>query len=82
MDIATALQMVRNELEKAKKQYPAFASPHEGLAIIEEEFLELRREVFLNHKVRVPEQMIKEAMQTAAMSIRFMVDLDNADSRK
>jgi len=80
MDIATALQLVRDELDYAMEQYPPFASPHEGIAIIEEEFIELRDEVF--QRVISPERMLKEAIQTAAMSVRFMIDLNKSDMRQ
>ena len=66
---------IRIEHEKAISKFPKFASPHEGLAIIEEELLELREEIFKQHDIRTIEKMRKEAKQVAAMALRFMVDL-------
>ena len=62
---------IRKELREAITRFPAFRSPHEGLAIIEEEFLEFRQEVF--HGTR--ERQEAEAIQLAAMAIRFLIDI-------
>jgi len=69
-----ALSEVWNEYQKASKLFPPMASPHEGLAIIREEYLELEEEVFKQHHTRTNENMRKEAKQVAAMAIRFMMD--------
>jgi hypothetical protein len=68
------MTLVDKELEKASENHPPFRSKHEGLAIIEEEFLELRKAVFI--KYESPTQIRKEAIHTAAMAIRFLIDLD------
>lgn len=75
MDISTTLQLVRNEVDRATKMYPPFSSPHEGISIIEEEYLELRREVYLKQSKRDPERLETEAIHLAAMAVRFLVDL-------
>lgn len=66
---------VSDEYHRAISNYPQFASAHEGLAVIWEEFEELRIEVFKNHKTRDYKLMQKEAMQVAAMAIRFIIDV-------
>jgi len=66
---------VNDELQKAEKKFPAFASPHEGLAIIEEEVHELKMEVYKQYDARTKERMRKEAIQVAAMAVRFVRDL-------
>ena len=69
-----ALEMISKEHDNAITKFPPFYSSHEGLAVLEEEFLELRQEVFKNHEVRSIEDMRKEASQVAAMALRFMID--------
>jgi hypothetical protein len=53
---------------------PRNAIPHEGFAIILEELDELKAEVFKQHGERTKEKMRNEALQVAAMALRFMVD--------
>ena len=69
---------VRKELMAAMGKFPPFNSGHEGYAIIKEELDELWEEV--KKKQSTPgraEAMYKEALQVAAMALRFMVDLPN-----
>ena len=63
------------ELDYAITNFNKFNSAHEGLAVIEEEFEELKAEVFKNHKIRDIEKMRKEALQTACMAVRFIFDV-------
>lgn len=63
------------EVQSAIEKFPPFNSPHEGLAIIEEEFLELRAEVFKQYDARTKDAMRQEAIQVAAMAVRFVRDL-------
>lgn len=76
--IDIAFGFVRKELDKATDRFGAFASSHEGIAVIEEEFLELRSEVFWGKRA---EPMLQEAVQLAAMAIRFIVDVSMKDPR-
>ena len=75
----TALYQAQDEVVdeyfRAIDNFPPMVSPHEGLAIILEEYTELQEEVFKQHDVRDKEAMRKEAKQVAAMALRFMVDL-------
>ena len=64
------------EYERATSSYPPFASAHEGLAVILEEYEELKDEVFKNPKKRDYNAMKREAIQVAAMAIRFLVDVE------
>ena len=75
MKLELALCQVEVELLGATEKFGAFRSPHEGLAIIREEYTELEREVFGQFDERSMTKMRKEARQLAAMAIRFMVDL-------
>lgn len=68
-----AFVAVEDELEAAGDKFPQFNSAHEGLAIIQEEFEELKEAVF--RKGFTLEQRQKEAIQLAAMAIRFLTDL-------
>ena len=62
---------VASELQRATKKFGPFTSAHEGIAIIREEYLELEWEVFHGDLNRAAE----EAIQLAAMAIRFLVDV-------
>lgn len=73
--ISLAHNEVSDELVAAMAKFPPFNSPHEGLALIWEEFEELKDEVFEQYDVRSTAKMRKEAMQVAAMAIRFIVEL-------
>ena len=79
-----AEHIVRQELIAATNRFGPFASQHEGLAVVEEEFLELRDEAFWGHKrgldAEDPEgdhyrRLEMEARQLAAMAIRFLMDI-------
>ena len=69
-----ALGDVIDELEEATSKFGPMLSPHEGLAIILEEYEELKEEIFKPFNVRQDILMRKEAKHVAAMAIRFMMD--------
>lgn len=71
--LCTISMEVSNELEKAISKYDSFASPHEGYAIIKEELDELW-DTIKNKNIDKIEQR-KEAIQVAAMAIRYVLDL-------
>ena len=73
VDIAEVLDDVKSELVKATKKFGHFSSPHEGYAILLEEVDELWTEV----KQGTPQHMREEAIQVAAMAIRFILDSCN-----
>lgn len=79
--VIEAINEVVDELKVATAANGPFASAHEGLAIIMEEFDELKEEVWKNWNKpasaggRDPARMRAEAKQLAAMALRFMVDL-------
>jgi hypothetical protein len=77
MELGDALLLVLNEVEKATKKFPPFNSSHEGFAILKEEVDELWDEVKLHDRNYSNMQM--EAVQTAAMAIRFLIDMDKWD---
>ena len=75
MEVKEAISDVEEEIKVATSKFMRFASPHEGLAVIWEEFEELKEEVFKPFSVRRVILMRKEAKHLAAMATRFMVDL-------
>lgn len=68
-----------DELQSAVAAFPRFNSAHEGFAVIAEEVDELWREVMANKggtRVAINrDDMRKEAIQVAAMAMRFVIDL-------
>lgn len=75
-NVLTALMAVRDEVTRAQKLWPRpFSCAHEGISVIREEFEELWDEVKLNEKKRDLEKIRKEAVQVAAMAIRFIVEV-------
>lgn len=67
-----------NELGRARQLHGAMRGPHEGYAVILEELDELWDEV----RAKEPDygRMRKEALQIAAMALRFVYDV--CDSRR
>jgi hypothetical protein len=58
-------------------------SAHDGHSIIEEEYCELRDEVFVKHGKRDSIAMRAEAVQLAAMALRFIIDIvDSGNAQK
>lgn len=64
------LAKVHEELDRATKQYGPINSPHEAYGIILEELDEMWDEIKANDNEKARE----EAIQVAAMAIRFLVD--------
>ena len=75
MNKEEALVMITNEYLKASLKFPKFNSPHEGIAVIKEEYDELWDEIKKKKSRRDTTKMRNEAKQVAAMAMRFMVDL-------
>lgn len=73
MSVPDAIRLVEDELAVALERFPSFNSPHEGWAVIKEEEEELWQHVKENTG-RTPEALA-EAIQVAAMAIRYVVDL-------
>ena len=70
-----AFELIEEEYKWATKTYPPFNTAHEGLAVLLEEFEELKAEVFKSPARRSYNEMCKEAKQVATMAIRFLVDI-------
>lgn len=72
-DAETICAEVQYELAKAETKFPPFNSAHEGWAIIKEELDELWEVVKLKQDTPNREEALqKEAIQVAAMAIRFV----------
>jgi len=75
MEKYKALELIDLEHSRAVRLFGKFKSPHEGLAIILEEYEELKAEVFQQPDKCDKERMAEEAKHIAAMALRFMIDL-------
>jgi len=79
MTESQVFNMVRSELHSAERCYPAMTSPHEGYAILLEEVDELWNEVKQPLCNRNTLRQKEEAIQVAAMAIRFILDVCNEE---
>jgi NTP pyrophosphatase (non-canonical NTP hydrolase) len=75
-----ALSLVDHELNIARHAWPQFNSAHEGFAVLLEELDELWEHVKTNQKRRDIAAMRKEALQVAAMALRFAIDICNDET--
>jgi len=71
---------IHMECMSASQQFPAFNNAHEGLAVIWEEFEELKKEVFKKQSNYDIPKMRKEVIQLGAMALRFIYDVCDIDS--
>lgn len=67
------------EVKRAMGMFPSIHSPHEGLGVIREEYIEFEAEVFKFNLTKGRDtrpEMRKELIQLAAMAIRTILDCD------
>lgn len=77
-DIVREVQAaVADELFAARLNWPEFNSAHEGFGVLREEYKELDTHVLTNQKRRDLPAMRKEAIQLAAMAMRFAIEVCN-----
>lgn len=76
-DLDLVLAMVRAEALRAIIKHPPQHSPHEGISVIKEEVDELWDHV--KHDTGQTPEAFKEAVQIAAMGVRYVVDLGGCD---
>jgi len=82
-DHETVAAEALREVERATAQWPPFYNAHEAIAILREEFDELWEHVKTNQKRRDLSAMRAEAIQVAAMAIRFAAEVcDEERGRK
>ena len=79
MNISKAFEAVQTELLKATEKFGPFASQHEGYAVILEELDELWVEI-KHGKYSQPARIRAEAIQVAAMAVRFLMDCCEEDT--
>ena len=70
--LSLVVAQVLEELGEASEWFPPIRTPHEAIAVIREEYLELEQAVFSKHRQG---RMHVEAVQLAAMAIRMLVDI-------
>lgn len=76
-------EAITDELLQAISKWPPFNSAHEAFAVLHEEFDELKAHVWMNQKKRDLDAMKKEAIQVAAMAVRFASEVcDEERGRK
>jgi hypothetical protein len=73
--VGGALADLVTEIEAASSKFPAMNSAHEGFAVLKEEVDELWDIVKKKQGERDIDHMRKEAIQVAAMAIRFVADI-------
>jgi hypothetical protein len=72
IEVIAALREVRDEVSRVLRMQPrGFSSPHEGYAFIHDRLDELWTQVRGEDRIRAREQ----AVQVAAMAVRFMIDI-------
>lgn len=74
----SAIDEAAAELAKARAKFARFNSAHEGYAVLKEEVDELWDEVKDRHANK--DNMRKEAIQIAAMALRFVEDVCDAQA--
>jgi NTP pyrophosphatase (non-canonical NTP hydrolase) len=72
-----ALSLADFELTQARENWPPFNSAHEGYAVLAEELDELWQHIKTNQQRRDLRAMRKEAIQVAAMALRFAIEVCN-----
>lgn len=75
MELAAVGQAAMAEVTRARSNWPPFNTAHEGFAVLLEEVDELKAHVWTNQKRRDLAAMKKEAIQVAAMALRFAAEV-------
>jgi hypothetical protein len=78
MDRKQVFFEVSEELRVAQEMFPPFHTAHEGYAVILEELDELWEIVKLRQGTRDQAKLRREAIQVAAMAIRFALECDGS----
>lgn len=73
--LGEVVSLAYSEAHRAAMNWPTYNSAHEGFAILAEEVDELWDHVKTNQKKRNLEAMRKEAIQVAAVALRFAAEV-------
>lgn len=73
--LSSVLAAVEDEVREAQSKFPKFNSAHEGKAVIEEELDEMWDAIKANDLTHAR----AEAVQVAAMAVRFLLDVNRPD---
>jgi len=65
------------EFGNAVRDYPAFNSEHEGLAVIREKYKGLETEIFNSDRFGARARMRDDAVQLAVMAVKLVRFIDN-----
>ncbi len=79
--VIEAVMAAERELTRAMSIHPSLNSAHEGYAVIKEELDELWDEIKKRSSIRDNDRMREEAVQVAAMGLRFVVDVCTKGTR-
>ena len=80
--VKAILMQVESEINRARDLgFGLFQSAHEGYAIILEELDELKAHVWTKQNDRDLDRMRKEAIEVAAMAVKFVQSLDYGNGR-
>ena len=74
-EVKWTLEEIEREFERSNQLYPLFHSNHEGYGVIKEELDELWDEIKASKDTIANEKMKEEAIQLAAMAVKFIVSL-------
>jgi hypothetical protein len=78
--VGVILREIEAEYREATRKFPDFHNAHEGYAVLLEEVDELWTEIC--RRKRNKEAMRSEAVQVAAMAVRFLADLCQPEEEK
>lgn len=67
--------LVKKAIKANRAKHPKLRSPHEGLALLEEELAELREEVYKRKRKSDPLRFLNELVEIAAFCQQFAEDL-------
>lgn len=73
--VKNASLLILKEYNRAVENYSPMHSAHEGIAVIFEEVHELWEEVRIKPEHQIKTAILEEAVQVAAMALRFIVDI-------